>query len=570
MAMMTGRSHEMLGRQPEMFARRPCSGPPRSSDPDGTDPGGPDPDGPELGGPDPGGGDPGGPDPVLEALERLSGLLTDEVLSKLAGGGNAESPALAHAARPAAADGHHGRRTGRAGAAPSPGADGRAAAPRGIAIRPGARVGPTGKLLTRILEHYPKRHEIYITSAYRPEEPGSHHGGLSYRGSPTAAIDIGAGGVTPGRIAPHARRREVALRPFRRRHRRADPYHAVQHRPRLLRQEPAQVSRRRALRPGTRRRASQPRPFRMLQGARAEDPRATRQRPRSVDAHATPRRSGGGMPAATTGSAGRWISLPRAGRHFVLHPQVQRRQHVQGRANTRQGLERARAARHSRARRVPRALAGQADQGSAVLLHLVNTQTPWWRNVPWIWQLDAEKFERCRARRVRLKARSSWTNCNVSPAARATSSPTRRAGYIGDSFTIGFDLWASDYSRFGRAAAVQGAVQGRSGKELAAVQRTQAARPAVRERRDDRPAEDVRRQPVRRQLEGAARVDPGQIRAGRSGRRRHRCRSHGATRSGGRLPAPALPPGRADAGRSRIGREARRQAAGQAARRARR
>jgi hypothetical protein len=43
---------------------------------------------------------------------------------------------------------------------------------------PGVRIGPVGKLLVRILEHYPKRGEIYISSAYR-NELGSHHGGLA-------------------------------------------------------------------------------------------------------------------------------------------------------------------------------------------------------------------------------------------------------------------------------------------------------------------------------------------------------------------------------------------------------
>jgi hypothetical protein len=69
-------------------------------------------------------------------------------------------------------------------------------AARPIKINPGVRIGPVGKQLVRILEHYPKKAEIAITSGYRPEK-GSHHGGLVYRGSPTAAIDIGGGGLNP-------------------------------------------------------------------------------------------------------------------------------------------------------------------------------------------------------------------------------------------------------------------------------------------------------------------------------------------------------------------------------------
>lgn len=75
----------------------------------------------------------------------------------------------------------------RAAAPPAPRL--RAAAARGkVAIRPGIRIGPVGRLLVRILEHYPKR-GLTITSAYRPG-PGSHHGGLVYGNSPTAAVDI--------------------------------------------------------------------------------------------------------------------------------------------------------------------------------------------------------------------------------------------------------------------------------------------------------------------------------------------------------------------------------------------
>jgi hypothetical protein len=53
--------------------------------------------------------------------------------------------------------------------------------------------------MARFLERYPKADEIYITSAMDGDHgPTSHHYGLSYRGSPTAAIDIGAGGYPAG------------------------------------------------------------------------------------------------------------------------------------------------------------------------------------------------------------------------------------------------------------------------------------------------------------------------------------------------------------------------------------
>jgi GH24 family phage-related lysozyme (muramidase) len=88
-----------------------------------------------------------------------------------------------------------GKRQAR-GRMQAPGARCTAAAARGggIKLQPGVRVGPVGRLLMRILSHYPKRGQIAISSAYR-SGTGSHHGGRVYKGSPTAALDIVAGGA---------------------------------------------------------------------------------------------------------------------------------------------------------------------------------------------------------------------------------------------------------------------------------------------------------------------------------------------------------------------------------------
>ncbi len=443
MAMMTGRSHEMLGRQPEMFARRPCSGPPRSSDPDGTDPGGPDPDGPELGGPDPGGGDPGGPDPVLEALERLSGLLTDEVLSKLAGGGNAESPALAHAARPAAADGHHGRRTGRAGAAPSPGADGRAAAPRGIAIRPGARVGPTGKLLTRILEHYPKRHEIYITSAYRPEEPGSHHGGLSYRGSPTAAIDIGAGGVTP---SGSRRMRDVARWLYD--HFAADTVELIHTTP-FSNDHGFYVKHQRKYPgggpygPGTRAEHRNHVHF-ATSKALAQRVLARLGRPRALTA-ATAAPVWGWDASGHDWKRGPMdlVAARRAGISFFTHKCSEGSTFRT--AQYRQGLERARAARIPVLGAYHVLWPGKPIEQARIFFAEVNRKTPWWSRVPWIWQLDAEKFESMPRAPTPAEGKKFLDELRRLAGGRGWFVAYAPRWLYRDSFDIGYDLWASDY-----------------------------------------------------------------------------------------------------------------------------
>jgi len=63
----------------------------------------------------------------------------------------------------------------------------------------GVRIGPTGLLIAQLLEYYPKKAEIYITSGMDGDHGSvSHHYGMiSYRGSPTAALDVGAGGYNP-------------------------------------------------------------------------------------------------------------------------------------------------------------------------------------------------------------------------------------------------------------------------------------------------------------------------------------------------------------------------------------
>jgi hypothetical protein len=124
------------------------------------------------------------PQTVLAELAALQQVLSAESASALA--------ALFRTATKSRAEGHKERAT-RLDIVP----DGeRALAGRPVKVNPGVRIGPVGKQLVKILEHYPKKAEIAITSGYRPEK-GSHHGGLVYRGSPTAAIDIGGGGLSP-------------------------------------------------------------------------------------------------------------------------------------------------------------------------------------------------------------------------------------------------------------------------------------------------------------------------------------------------------------------------------------
>lgn len=66
-----------------------------------------------------------------------------------------------------------------------------------MAIRrwPAVRLGQTGDGILDIIErYYPKRDEVYVTSGMDGDHGQvSHHYGLNYRGSPTAAVDFGVG-----------------------------------------------------------------------------------------------------------------------------------------------------------------------------------------------------------------------------------------------------------------------------------------------------------------------------------------------------------------------------------------
>ncbi len=69
-----------------------------------------------------------------------------------------------------------------------------------IEVWSGVDLGPIGQKLVEIMSYYPKQSEIYITSGRDSLDVhgfGSHHneGHNTFNGSPTAAIDIGFGGV---------------------------------------------------------------------------------------------------------------------------------------------------------------------------------------------------------------------------------------------------------------------------------------------------------------------------------------------------------------------------------------
>jgi GH25 family lysozyme M1 (1,4-beta-N-acetylmuramidase) len=367
---------------------------------------------------------PRGSDAVLGALERLSDLLTDEVVPRLTDGDDRAQPANRPTLAPT---------TARAGAA------------RRIAVQPGVRVGPTGRFLMRILEHYPKAREIYITSAFRPEEPSSHHGGLTYKGSPTAAIDIGAGGVTP---AGSRRMRDVAkwlydrfaadtvelihTTPFS-----TDRGFYVKHQRKYPGGGPYG--------PGTRSEHRNHVHF-ATSKALAQKVLARLRAPRALAAAAP-----AGAPVWGWDASGHdWkrgpmdlVAARRAGIAFFTHKCTEGSTFKT--TQYRQGLERARAARIPVLGAYHVLWPGKPIEQARVFFNEVNKKTPWWKNVPWIWQLDAEKFDSMPRAPTPAESRRFLNELRRLAGGKGWFVAYAPRWLYKDSFRIGYDLWASDY-----------------------------------------------------------------------------------------------------------------------------
>jgi len=146
---------------------------------------------------------------TLKAIQRATKLIEEQVIPKLAEEPPREEPTIEIPIPPAAEEAlaklYRSLTAAPAAALKSmfsviasephqEGRPGRAAEARGIALGDDVTVGRVGKLLLQILERYPQKNQIKITSALRPGWP-DHHGGKSYKGSPTAAVDIIGGGA---------------------------------------------------------------------------------------------------------------------------------------------------------------------------------------------------------------------------------------------------------------------------------------------------------------------------------------------------------------------------------------
>ena len=368
---------------------------------------------------------------MLTALQRLSELLTDEVVPRLSGADAAEDVT-------------------------SPEEDARArvfarTAPQAIRKQPGVRIGPTGRVLLRVLEHYPKKGGIYITSAYRPEEPTSHHGGLSYKGSPTAALDIGAGGVTP---EGSRRMRDVAKWLYNRFA--ADTVELIHTTP-FANDNGFYVKNQRRYPgggpygPSTRAQHRNHVHF-ATSKALAQKILAGLRKPK---AFAAPARAPAAAPVWGWDASGHdWKRGPmnfnaarKAGISFFTHKCTEgstfkTRQYQQG-------LRRARAAGIPVLGAYHVLWPGKPLEQARVFFNEVNQKTPWWKQVPWIWQLDAEKFDSMPRAPTPAESKKFFDELRRLAGGKGWFVAYAPRWLYHDRFRIGCDLWASDYGGSG-------------------------------------------------------------------------------------------------------------------------
>ena len=141
------------------------------------------------------------------------------------------------------------------------------------------------------------------------------------------------------------------------------------------------------------------------------------------------------------------VAAKKAGISFFTHKCSEG--HTFKVAEYKKGLERARAARIPVLGAYHVLWPGNPIKEARFFFNLVNTQTPWWKTVPWIWQLDAEKFPKmprqpspaeCKRFMTELKRLAGGHGYFIAYAPRWA---------YGDTFKIGLDLWASDYSGSG-------------------------------------------------------------------------------------------------------------------------
>jgi hypothetical protein len=331
------------------------------------------------------------------------------------------------------------------------GARANAARAGGIKVQPGVRIGQVGKLLFEILNHYPRRGELTITDGIR--DAGDHHGGRSYGGSPTAALDI----IAPG---PH-KMRDIAQWLY---DKFAGDIVELIHTTPFDTDQGFYVDNQKKNPGGSWFGADQRRKHRNHVHFATSKKLALKILGRLRKKKTAPG-AGGRARAAAPAAAPVWgwdasshdwkrgpvdlASAKKDGISFFTHKCSEGDFYKS--PDYKKGLERARAAKIPVVGAYHVLWPGNPLKEARIFFDLVNKHTPWWKDVPWIWQLDAEKFEDMPRKPSPAECKQFMTELKRLAGGRGYFIAYAPRWAYGDTFKIGFDLWASDYTGSGAA-----------------------------------------------------------------------------------------------------------------------
>jgi GH25 family lysozyme M1 (1,4-beta-N-acetylmuramidase) len=334
----------------------------------------------------------------------------------------------------------------------------------GVNVLPNVRLGAVGTLLVEILGYYPKKNEISVTSGMDGDHGQvSHHYGLTYRGSPTAAIDIGGGGVTP---EGSRRMRDVArwlyenfaadtvelihTTPYPddngfyvkngQKYPGGGPYAGATARAHA---DHVHFASSRALAEKILTRLRSP--------AQPPAPAPTPVPPPGPSRVAFPNISPVWGWDASSYDWGRGpvdlAAAKRDGISFFTHKCSEGSTYKD--PYFKQALERARAAGIPVMGAYHVLWPGNPIEEARIFFNEVNSKAPWWREVPWIWQLDAEKFESMPRAPSPEEGKAFLDELKRLAGGRGYFIAYAPKWVYGDRFNVGYDLWASNYTGSG-------------------------------------------------------------------------------------------------------------------------
>jgi GH25 family lysozyme M1 (1,4-beta-N-acetylmuramidase) len=332
-----------------------------------------------------------------------------------------------------------------------------------VGVNSGVQFGPTGRaILDFVNQYYDRTEDLYVTSAYREREADggtwSHHNGQTYGGSPTAAVDFAAPMTESGRRAMQRFARWLYD-------------HFGDLTVEMLHSTPFDDDNGFLIRDQVRYGLGYPEHTDHVHYATSFD-LLQAMLERAKHWWGIPDPTPGQNPGSVTDCFG-WdasnhdwergpMDLSAAkndGVSFFTHKALEGTNYWYRDAHYKEALNRARSAGIPvlGAYHVLHGIDGAPGSGSPELqaeqfYNLVNSETPFWRDVPWIWQCDAEKFSYMQRQPNLDEIHRFMDKLHSLAGGHGYYSVYAPKWLYGDTLTgIRYDLWASNYDFSGSA-----------------------------------------------------------------------------------------------------------------------